>query len=323
MHSFIILIVGPTPPPYHGVSVVTDMILNSELRDKFNLIHLDTSDRRSLSNIGQLDVRNIVLAVKHFFELILLLIRKHPEVVYIPICQTVIGFLRDAVFIFSSRLFGASIIIHLHGSYFRTLYERSNLFIKFIVRCTLKFVSFAIVLENCLRYIFEGLIQDEKIVVISNGIDKNYITNKELLRFRTYLNSNYKILFLSNLAREKGYIDVLHAIPDILEETKKIKFIFAGEFKGNKADEQHVSRFINQNRLRPFVYHAGIVTGETKRNLLLTSDIFVFPSYNEGQPIALIEAMASGLPIITTDTGVIREMVIDGENGFIIDKQSP
>jgi len=315
-----IIIIGSLPPPYIGPSVATSMILKSKLIKNFQLIHFDISDHRGLKNIGRLDIRNIGLAVKHFFELISLLIRKHPQVVYIPICQTVIGFLRDAVFIFSSRLFGASIIIHLRGSYFRTLYERSNLLIRFIIKYTLKLVSRVIVLGESLRYIFEGLVPSSRIAVVSNGIEDPFKNNFD--RKKKKIKDSIKILYLSSLAKEKGYLDVIRSIPLVISKYQSVMFLFAGEY-WNKKDEIFAKDYITDNKLANWVRHLGIITGEKKFELFFSSDIFVFPSYNEGQPIVLIEAMAAGLPIITTDTGAIREMVIDGENGFIIDKQSP
>jgi len=69
----------------------------------------------------------------------------------------------------------------------------------------------------------------------------------------------------------------------------------------------------------------GTVYGEEKMRLLGSSDIFVFPTYYpfEGHPWVIVEAMAFGLPIISTDQGAIRESVIDGVNGFIIEKSNP
>ena len=67
----------------------------------------------------------------------------------------------------------------------------------------------------------------------------------------------------------------------------------------------------------------GVVVGREKVKLFLKSDIFVFPSIEaEGQPLVILEAMAAGLPIITTDQGCIRETIIDGENGFIIEENN-
>jgi glycosyltransferase involved in cell wall biosynthesis len=62
----------------------------------------------------------------------------------------------------------------------------------------------------------------------------------------------------------------------------------------------------------------GIVTGEQKNKLVLEADIFALPSYNEGLPIALLEAMAAGMAIITTPVGGIPEVITDGDNGFLV-----
>lgn len=315
-----ILIVGPIPPPYHGVSMATDLILNSELRYKFKLVHLDISDRRSLLNIGRLDFKNILLAIVHILRLSLLLITRHPKIVYIPICQTISGYLRDLSFMILSKLFGARIIIHLHGGYFRELCEKSNFIFKFIIKLSLKFISKAIVLGDCLKYIFEGFVPASKIVVVRNGINDHY--KEYFSRNNPGLNKPIKIIYLSSLSKEKGYLDVIQAIPEVIKKYKNVKFIFAGEY-WKKEDEIFAKNYISNNKLSSFIDHIGVVAGKEKFDLLLSSDIFVFPSYNEGQPFAIIEAMSAGLPIITTDTGAIKEMVIDGENGFIVEKQNP
>ena len=322
MHSFAILIVGPIPPPYHGVSVATNIILDSELKYKFKIFHLDTSDRRSLLNIGRLDYKNILLAVIHFLRLILLLIAKHPKIVYLPICQTISGYLRDLSFMIVSKLFGAKIIIHLHGGYFRRLYEKSNSAFKLIVKFSLRLVSKAIVLGDCLRYIFEGLVPTSKIVVVHNGIDDPYKEN--FVRHNPGFNKPMKILYLSSLSKEKGYLDVIQSIPEVIKKFKNVKFIFAGEYR-KKEYAIFAKNYITEHSLSSYIDHIGVITGKEKFDLLFSSDIFVFPTYYkfEGQPLAIIEAMSSGLPVITTDTGTIKEMIIDGENGFIVEKQNP
>ena len=65
---FKIVIVGPLPPPYTGMSVVTRMLASSFLGDEFDIIHLDTTDKRAIGNMGKLDFMNIVLGLKHSFQ---------------------------------------------------------------------------------------------------------------------------------------------------------------------------------------------------------------------------------------------------------------
>lgn len=315
-----ILIIGPTPPPYHGVSIATEMILNSNLQKRFKIIHLDTADRRGLSNMGKIDFANVYLALFHFLKFLWLSIKERPEVVYVPISQATLSYLRDCLFLVPARLFRRKIIIHLHGGYFREFYEQSNRVKKLLIRWTLKDVRRVIILGQSLKYIFEGLVPSERIAVIPNGIEANVYFN---YNSRLEEESKILVLFLSTLARPKGFIDVIRCIPEVLKSRNDVKFVFAGELYTKWGEKDEAIEFIKQNKLHSVVKFPGVVTGDEKIKLLLSAAIFVFPSHNEGQPFVILEAMAAGLPIITTDVGAIKEMVADGLNGFMVDKQNP
>jgi glycosyltransferase involved in cell wall biosynthesis len=318
-----VLIIGPTPPPYMGPSVGTKMIVESEeLREKFQIVHLDTADRRDLTNIGKMDFLNIYLASYHVVKLLVLLIQNAPNIVYLPICQTVRGFLRDAAFIILSRLFGARVVIHLRGGYFRTMYDRSNMLTKLLIRSVLKTVSRAIVLGKTLRYIFEGLIPSKHIVVVPNGI--NQMQDPPVKKYYQSPNNKIRILFLSALARPKGFIDTVKSIPIVITKVSNVEYVFAGELYTKWGEKDEFRRLIEENKINDYINYVGIVTGKDKCDLLSSSDIFVFPTYYyaEGQPWAIIEAMAAGLPVITTNQGCINEMVRNGKNGFIVEKRN-
>jgi len=126
------------------------------------------------------------------------------------------------------------------------------------------------------------------------------------------------------LTLSKGYFDVIKAIPEVLHHNQNIEFIFAGQVWDTEKARQEVKRYLNEHKLSAYVNFAGKVIGKAKKDLLLSSDIFVLPTYYlfEGQPWVIVEAMAAGLPIITTDQGCIKEMVQDGVNGFIIEKKN-
>lgn len=336
-----VLIIGPTPPPYIGPAVATKAILESDLKNRFALLHSDTSDRRSIRHIGKLDFRNIYLTLLHIFKLFCLLLTAYPvRLIYFPICQSVRGYLRDMAVIFLSWIFGCRVIIHLRGGYFRTLYEQSNLFIKFMIKFSLLFVRRAIVLGESLKYIFDGLVPKERIVVVPNGLAEDYITEEDLNKAQKnkidqidrlicvnqcqYLRPSVnRVLFLSNLMLSKGLFDIIQSVPEVVRNQKGVEFIFAGEFDEAENVHRETLQYINGHGLNSYIKFMGTTTGKTKKDLLLSSDIFAFPTYAEGQPWVIIEAMAAGLPIITTDQGCIKEMVIDGENGFIVDKHSP
>lgn len=318
-----VLVIGPVPPPYNGMSVVTETIMNSTLKDMFNLVNLDTADRRGFANVGRVDLVNIYLAIVHFLKFLWMLIKERPNVVYVPVAQNFLGYLRDSLFLIPAKLFRKKVIVHLHGGHFRQFYEGSSRPMRVLIRLTLQGVQRAIVLGDILKPIFDGLIPSERIAVVPNGVGRSNVDSSKSGFPSAYeCNGQLRVLFLGALAKDKGFLDLLHAIPEILVNRKDVGFVFAGELLAGKGKEEAMS-FVAQEKLNPFVSFPGVVTGGKKRKLLSSCDVFVFPSHCEGQPLVVLEAMASGLPVITTDVGAIRETVIDGENGFIVEKQSP
>lgn len=79
--------------------VVTENVLNSDLQKKFKTVHLDTADRRGFSNIGKFNFTNVYLAIKQFLKFIWLCVKKKPQVVYVPISQASLGYLRGRLFL--------------------------------------------------------------------------------------------------------------------------------------------------------------------------------------------------------------------------------
>ncbi len=288
------------------------------------MIHLDTSDHRDINTFGAIDFQNIYLALKHYFLLGWLIIIRLPEMVYIPISQTTKGYLRDSIFIFISKLFRRKVVCHLRGGNFKNWYDSARLLTQWFVRKVHSLVDGQIVLGEKLIGIFEGIIPKEKIFVVPNG--RNYCFESEKLR--KYENeqgkNNVSILYLSNLIETKGYRDVLHSVKGVAESHRNSIYFFAGSWM-NDEDRIKNEKYIEREGIGNHVNFVGLVTGEQKTYLLEKADIFVYPTYYppEGHPWVIVEAMAAGLPIISTDQGAITESVIDGVNGFIVEKQNP
>ena len=213
-----------------GPSIATQIILNSRFVSEFKVIHIDTADRRPLNNLGKLDVINIYLALKHYFLLLLKLLFVNVDLVYIPISQTTIGFLRDLPFVLLAKLFRKKVVLHLRGGYFGEFYNLSNGVIKYIIQKTLKRVNRMIVLGNSLKILFDGLIDEDKLSVVPNGL--NLSTDE--IGYKSYDENHLKILFLSNLIETKGFKDVLYSIKKVAECYDNVKYIFAGAWRKDK-----------------------------------------------------------------------------------------
>jgi len=317
-----ILVIGPTPPPYHGVSVVTELIVKSlkNADTRFSVIHLDTADRRGPSNIGKLDLWNVLLALYHGFYFLCLLAVKRPDVVYIPISQATLPFLRDCLFLIPARLLRKRVVVHLHGSYFREFYRSTSGLMRWVIRYALERTRRVIVLGKTLADLFKGIVPRDRLRVIPNGIE-DYLKYCE---YKGLKGNSYKILYLSTLSREKGVLDVLQAIPLVIAKVQNVKFIFVGEWFRDK-DREEAMTLIKKLSIDPYVEFKGPIGPPHKYSFFQEADIFILPSYYdyEGQPLVILEAMCAGLPIITTNAGCIAETVVDGVNGFIVPKRDP
>ncbi len=316
-----VLIVGPTPPPHHGVSIATESILHSSLADRFRLIHLDTSDRRGIQHVDHPDVHDVVLFIKQWFRMIRLLRAAPPALVYLPLSQSTIGFVRDTLFMIPAWLSGAEVMVHLHGGNFKAWYGGRARLVRSVVRRVLRRVAYAVVLGESLRGLFDGLIAPFRVAVVPNGIHWPPVRRTER---RPDAARRYTVLHLSTLNRLKGATVLLAAVPLVLKVRHDVDFVLAGPWS-HEADRLEAEALMLHHGLADHVVFTGPVTTlEHKRSIYSSADLFVFPGVQqEGQPLVVLEAMASGLPVLFTDRGCLRETVIEGECGLEVRINDP
>lgn len=307
-----LLLIGPTPPPYHGVAVAIRHLLTSRLTDEFDVTHLDLADRRGIAHVNKPDWHDVVLFIRQWLRLWRLLLTRRPQIVYLVLSQTTVGFIRDSLLIWPSVLLGAKIVTHLHGGALREWYESRWAPMRIYCRAVLGTVSRMIVLGESLREIFSGLLPDDRIAVVPNGVD---VFLDEPDRSPPNGTRPWRILHLNTLNRMKGTLVLLAAIPTVLRHRRDVAFVFAGNWS-HSLHQQVAEWYIAQHHLEPYVTFVGEVTGLEKQASLRSADLFVFPGIQqEGQPMVVLEAMAAGLPIVYTNQGCLRETVVNGECG--------
>jgi glycosyltransferase involved in cell wall biosynthesis len=151
---------------------------------------------------------------------------------------------------------------------------------------------------------------------LNNGIEKKI--GKQRRKART-------ITFLSSLMRTKGILDFVRAAGRCLAQEPGLKFNIAGEWWNEDPTIRDETLSAIEERHTAKIRFLGLVTGKQKDELLLSSDIFVLPTYYpfEGQPTVIIEAMAAGCPVISTNHAAIPETVVDGHTGILIPPCDP
>ncbi|UCB53414.1 MAG: glycosyltransferase family 4 protein [Candidatus Zixiibacteriota bacterium] len=317
-----ILIVGPLPPPYHGVAVMTRWLADGlKKKEGFQFVHLNTQDPKKNKDFGRLTLRNGWQAVRFIFVLLRHLTGERIDVVYVPISQNFWGFARDGIFILiSGLLFRRKVVIHLHGGYFKRFFEKASVLGKGYIKFVFRYVDRGIVLGYCLKHVLEDVLPEGRIDVVYNGIDAKQF---ERLHPERQHNDRFKVLYAGVLREAKGFFDVIKAISEVKRKLPDISVSIAGRWEDEEM-RNRTAAYIRDNDLEQNIELTGVVTGDQKTELFKRSDVLVLPSrHQEGQPVSILEAMAAGLPVISTNTGSISEMIIDRQNGFIVPSSSP
>ena len=157
----------------------------------------------------------------------------------------------------------------------------------------------------------------EKIAIIPNGINLQAFSKspiKKEFKKRFHLKENV-ILFVGAIRKEKGLLDLFHAIPSIIKEFPQTSFVLIGKDWGFKKYLQQEGKRLG---IENYINFLGVVNTPLLRESLSVCDIFVNPSAYESFGISLLEAMASGKPIVATNVGGIPYIVRNGKTGIIV-----
>jgi glycosyltransferase involved in cell wall biosynthesis len=141
---------------------------------------------------------------------------------------------------------------------------------------------------------------------LRNSINVKNFSNLKRLK-RTFRSNKKTIIYVGRLIYAKGVQDLLDAVKDL---NVNVWLIGEGEYK------KRLMQLCSESRSK--IKFLGQKNPEEIAKLLSQADIFVNPSYAEGLPTSVLEAGASGLPIIATDVGGTKEIIEDGNNGFLI-----
>ena len=307
-----ICFIAQFPPPIHGLSKAVDTLYNSKLKEEFEFEKVDITNNKKI------------------LKSLIAIIKSNADLFYFTISQTKGGNLRDLVILKLLEKRHKKCLIHLHGGYYRKLVDEDlPLWQKKANYKAIKKVAGAIVLGESLKYIFEGMLEEEKIHVVPNCVDDEYLLTENEVKEKVKKLEKKEIkdvLYLSNFIKEKGYEYVLELAKLEKEEfdktgKRKYYFNFAGKFFNNK-DEEQFFNYINENNLKDFITYYGVVSGNEKKELLKKSDIFILlTTYpKEGQPISILEAMGSGMVVITTNYAGIPDIIENNRNGILINK---
>lgn len=293
-----ILYISPSTHVKGGISSVIKGYLGSDLAKHHN-IYLVAShvDGHKLIKL----VRALVgLLVTLFYLLI-----KGIDIVHVH-SGDITSFKRKFYYIKIAKFFRCKVIYHNHGANFVSQYRSLSKKWKNRVKKTFERVDLLICLSDSWRDNIRRIAPDATIEVIPNCI-------KLPSTFWKKANTHVRLTFLGLIGGRKGVFDLLKVIKRLINDAYDIRLTIGGN-----GEVVRLLREINELEIANEVKYCGWI-GDKERDLILQeTDIFVLPSYAEGMPMSILEAMAYSVPVVSTFVGGIPELVLDGETGFLI-----
>ena len=218
------------------------------------------------------------------------------------------SFERNMFFVRVGKKFGKKVIMHMHCADFESYYNPSSH--KQRIVDTINACDLYLVLSDSWKTYFESIgVKSDIIKVLNNTITPPIV--KEVNRSP----DTFNLLYLGVIGQRKGIYDILKALKDNLEKFETKVRLRVG---GNQ-EEDKLMAYIKDNGLQNMVTFEGFVTGDKKIECLNWADVYILPSFNEGLPIGILEAMSYGHPIISTPVGGIPEVLKDGVNGGMVE----
>jgi len=315
-----VLLAGHLPPPIGGVAAYYQSLLSSSLPERVNLKFVQTSTHnRDFSQSGRATISNLIEAVRDCGRFLRAVISYRPQLCHI---STAFGlsFLKHGICVIIARVLGSRVLLHPHCS-LSTLYSDRPEWWRYWFSQVIRLTDGVIALSSEWKLVSK-IVPGSRVYLLQNAINLAPYQSIAQERLSHPLREDIRILYLGYIGKAKGSFDLLDTALRMSSQGVDTSFDLVGsEMRPGELDL--LKQQIIAGNLSGVVRIHPPVLGAEKLNCFRNADIFVYPSYSEGMPMAVIEAMASGLPIVATNVGGLPDMVESGVNGFLVDTGCP
>lgn len=297
-----ILQLGPLPPPVGGMATVVANLQQSLSADHEVVLvnnRKTTAPNRSLWS----GITAQQKLLRHYVSEIL---RFRPDVVHIHTCSYN-TFWRNGLDVLLARLLGHKVVLHIHGAMFHTFLSGLGKPQASMARLIFRLSHRVIALGEQWHEVLAPWAGADKVAVVPNGVPVPDVAIELATRAP-------HILCFANYERRKGQADLLQALAGLGRTDVRLSLY---GFESEAGERQRLQELVEKLGLVGQVAIPGPVTGADKDAAVAAASLFVLPSYDEGLPMAMLEAMAAGLPVIVTRVGAIPEAMEDGVEGLI------
>ncbi len=228
--------------------------------------------------------------------------------------------LRDGVLLLIAKVFRKPVVVFMHGwdeDFERRVLNRLAWLFRAVFGRADCFVVLGAEFEKKLKSLGYSKAIFRQAAPVEEGIFrgcKEYVAARKLRSG----GRGCRILFLARIERTKGIYEALEAYGIIKQSFPSASLVVAGD-----GSELHNAIEYARTKNLADLSFRGHVAGAEKLEIFKSSDIYLFPSYTEGLPISVLEAMACGLPIVTSAVGGLHDFFEDGKMGYMSQNAQP
>lgn len=299
-----VLMAGPLPPSIGGMVTVIGDMTRSSLAAQVELVLFDTKKQTPAG-------RSLVQAIRARLDVWQrwwrLLTPTSRTIAHIHTCSGLTYFLDGALALLAQQR-GVPVILHVHGATFDQFLDGLAPPLRAVARWLARRAARVVVLSEEWREKLNTRLPGARLSIIPNGVAP---PPTDVVVDAT---PGITALFLGNLGTRKGVWDLIACMTQVNSEVRLV--LVGGEEEPGALDKARTE--VMQLGLNERVIVAGPTFGADKYSWLCSADIFVLPSYAEGLPISMLEAMATGLPMIVTPVGGIPSVITHDVDGLLV-----
>lgn len=292
-----VLMVGPGRKVKGGISSVVNSYYKMQMDRQLNLKYIASMEDGN-------KIKKFLIAFKAYIEFCWCL--RDYDIVHIHMAAQA-SFLRKSLFVKRAYKAKKYIVIHQHAADFDVFFfEQSNRKEQNRIKSVFAMADRIVALSDEWADFYRTYIcEAKKVVVIHNSVIMPELKRKNY--------SDHGVLFLGRLGERKGVYDLMKAIPQIIRKVPDAVFYFGGDGEIERCKE------ISQIQgTEDQVQMLGWIEKSEREYYLKNVSILILPSYHEGMPMAILEAMSYGLAVIATDVGGISQIIENNVSGIFI-----
>lgn len=307
MNRLKVVVFGPSLEAISGVSTHVRLLLASDLAREFDLLHFRVGSEGRRENALQKLVRFALSPA----QLALVLLRTGAEVVHLNASLDLKSYWRDLCYWAVAKLLGRRVVNQIHGGAMPQDFFRGSSLLTWILRRFLVASDSVAVLSSAELAAYRAFDPRINVQLVPNAIDPAGLADQSRSFNR---DGPLRLVYVGRLVRAKGLFELIEALALLKRAGRDFSLAVAGQ--GPIRAELMIAA--DRAALGDRVRFLGGVFAEEKSRLLLRSDVFVLPTYFEGLPYSLLEAMAAGCVPVTTPVAAIPDVMRDGVQGLLV-----